>query len=198
MKSYFFALAAPAAAFPFVVENAGNSAAAVDLEPRETNCGPLPCSVFNAKEQFVDVSARTGHQFKAPTASDRRGPCPGLNAAANHGYIPRSGILNTLQTVTGLGQAFGMGADLAGGLAVVAILLEGDPIAGTWSIGGPYPGLLSYPGNQQPQGISFSHNNYEGDSSVTREDAYLNDGDAHSMVLSRFEGMSLQVLKPPD
>lgn len=97
--------------------------------------------------------------------------------------------MNTEQTITGLAQAYGMGADLAAGLAVVAILLEGDPIAGTWSIGGPYPSKIVDALGEQPQGISYSHNNYEGDSSVTRVDAYLNGGDAHSLSVEKFEGM---------
>ena len=80
-----------------------------------------------------------------------------------------------------------MGADLAAGLAVLAIILEGDPIAGTWSIGGPYLDPILDALGEEPQGISYSHNNYEGDSSVTRQDAYLNHGDDASLILSRFE-----------
>lgn len=39
------------------------------------------------------------------------------------------------QTVTGLANAYGMGADLAAGLAAVAILFLGDITTETWSIG---------------------------------------------------------------
>ena len=58
------------------------------------------------------------------------------------------------QTVTGLGQAYGMTPDLSGFLAAFAIIFNGDPVLGTWSIGGPPPndpftnGLLG-----QAQGI---------------------------------------------
>ncbi|KAJ7093573.1 Peroxidase, family 2-domain-containing protein [Mycena epipterygia] len=31
------------------------------------------------------------HKFIAPTATDQRSPCPGLNTLANHGYLPRNG-----------------------------------------------------------------------------------------------------------
>ncbi|KAJ4396937.1 hypothetical protein N0V93_001159 [Gnomoniopsis smithogilvyi] len=31
------------------------------------------------------------HEFITPSASDSRSPCPGLNALANQGYIPRDG-----------------------------------------------------------------------------------------------------------
>lgn len=32
------------------------------------------------------------HEFQPPKDDDQRGPCPGLNALANHGYLPRSGV----------------------------------------------------------------------------------------------------------
>ena len=36
------------------------------------------------------------HEFQPPNfdGGDQRGPCPGLNALANHGYIPRSGVVS--------------------------------------------------------------------------------------------------------
>ena len=50
------------------------------------------------------------------------GPCPGLNAASNHGYLSRSGVTTVEETITGLGSAYAMGADFAGLLAVYAVL----------------------------------------------------------------------------
>ena len=55
----------------------------------------------------VDVSG--AHRFLAPSGSDLRGPCPGLNAAANHGYIPHNGYATVRQAADGVYQAFGMG-----------------------------------------------------------------------------------------
>lgn len=42
------------------------------------------------------VSVTGIHAFLAPdfAAGDQRGPCPGLNALANHGYIPHNGIVS--------------------------------------------------------------------------------------------------------
>lgn len=151
--------------------------AAQALSAAESNCGPNgPCLGFNEKAQFVSTTGE--HAYRPPGKGDIRGPCPGLNAAANHGYLPRNGVPNILQTITGLSQAFGFGVGLGGFLAAYAVALNGDVVRETWSIGGPPPfnnvaGLLS-----PPQGISFSHNNYEGDSSIGRNDAYLNHGDA--------------------
>ncbi|KAF8182733.1 Cloroperoxidase [Mycena galopus ATCC 62051] len=36
-------------------------------------------------------SSDNHHQWIAPTATDVRSPCPGLNTLANHGYLPRNG-----------------------------------------------------------------------------------------------------------
>lgn len=43
-----------------------------------------PLRIFNAKAQYIDVSEGSGHEYRAPGPTDLRGPCPGLNALANH------------------------------------------------------------------------------------------------------------------
>ncbi|KAB8446271.1 hypothetical protein FH972_025251 [Carpinus fangiana] len=153
------------------------------------NCGaqnPTGCTSFNAKAQYVSTSGE--HAYADPAPDEIRGPCPGLNAAANHAYLPRSGIASLPQTVDGMNAAFGMFPDLSGFLAAYAIVFNGDLLTQTWSIGGPPPsttigsGLLG-----KPQGISWSHNKYEGDSSIGRCDAYINGGDAHSLSVERFK-----------
>lgn len=68
------------------------------LSSEEGNSGPIPSLQFDPQDQFVDVRPGTQHQFIAPTATDKRGPCPGLNAAANHGFLPRSGITTIQQS----------------------------------------------------------------------------------------------------
>ena len=83
-----------------------------------------------------------------------------------------------------------MAPELAAALAAYAIAVDGNIVEGVWSIGGPLPadpivsGLLG-----DGQGISFSHNNYEGDGSIARNDAYTNNGDAHSLNLDKFENV---------
>jgi hypothetical protein len=39
----------------------------------------------------IDVSGQ--YAFVPPTPEDLRGPCPGLNALANHNYLPHSGLI---------------------------------------------------------------------------------------------------------
>jgi hypothetical protein len=65
-----------------------------------------------------------------------------------------------------------MSLDLATALAIYGAVYSGDLTS--WSIGGPPdPGLLSSLGLLgSPQGISNSHNKYEGDASPTRGDLY--------------------------
>ena len=62
---------------------------------------------------------------------------------------------------------FGMGVDLSTFLAVYGSVFDGNLYS--WSIGGP-DDRVSIPLNLlgQPQGISGSHNKYEGDASFGR------------------------------
>ncbi|KAG8626149.1 hypothetical protein KVT40_006550 [Elsinoe batatas] len=55
--------------------------------------------------QFAELLPRqsTGGSiegWQAPGPSDARGPCPGMNTLANHGYLPRNGRLITLARLT--------------------------------------------------------------------------------------------------
>lgn len=172
VRSSALALAALpfAAAFPALIELDSRIApfsvlkAKRDVEPvtrqpaidsGRPNTSNLPAG-FNATEQYVDVSPGSGHEFQSPGSTDLRGQCPGLNAAANHGFLPRNGIASIEQTITGLGDAYNMSPDLALALAVISIALSGDPIAGTWSIGGAYTPTLGLTGT--PGGIISIHN----------------------------------------
>lgn len=65
-----------------------------------------------------------------------------------------------------------MGVDLGAILSIYGAVFDGDLLS--WSIGGPpSTGLLSSAGLLgTPQGISGSHNKYEGDASPARPDLY--------------------------
>ncbi|KAH7346826.1 Chloroperoxidase [Rhexocercosporidium sp. MPI-PUGE-AT-0058] len=125
--------------------------------------GILHC--FNTAALRVDVSGT--HAFTPPNFSkgDMRGPCPGLNALANHNYLPHSefAIIDYL--------------DLELFLSVYGIVMDGNPLFLTpgWSICRP----PSNPSEQNLlrkllslvsalQSISGSHNKYETDTSPTR------------------------------
>ncbi|KAK7722702.1 hypothetical protein SLS57_004907 [Botryosphaeria dothidea] len=135
---------------------------------------------FDAGAQAVSVTGE--HAFVAPNfgAGDQRGPCPGLNAAANHGYIDHSGVDTFNNILAGVNEAYGMALDLATFLAVYGTVFDGNPISLTpgYSIGGYSPRSQNILGNAlgllgQAEGLSGSHNKYESDSSPTRPDMYL-------------------------
>ena len=61
--------------------------------PTEVVKRQLPISPpFDAEAQRISVTGI--HKFVPPdfAKGDQRGPCPGLNALANHGYLPHSGV----------------------------------------------------------------------------------------------------------
>ncbi|UPX15275.1 Unspecific peroxygenase [Ascochyta rabiei] len=107
------------------------------LQVRTTNTG-LPALGLDAQEQLVSVGAGSRHEFQSPGGGDIHGQCPGLNAAANHNFIPRNGLLTTAQTVQGLGDAYNMSPGLALFLAVMLTALARDPVSNRWSIGGKF------------------------------------------------------------
>ncbi|EGP89784.1 uncharacterized protein MYCGRDRAFT_90507 [Zymoseptoria tritici IPO323] len=151
----------------------------------ERQTAPDPSTRFNAQEQYVSTSGE--HAFVAPNLAggDQRGPCPGLNAMANHGYLPHNGVGSHTDFIEGTFKAFGMSADLSGFLTVLGGTLDGNGLV--WSIGGPSkaaPPLLPILGT--PQGISGSHNNYESDVSPGRGDLYQY-GNDFTLQMSQYQ-----------
>jgi hypothetical protein len=139
----------------------------------------------------IDVTGK--HAFKAPSSTDQRGPCPGLNALANHGYIHRSGVVSLIDAVAGMHQVYNMGVDLALVLAIMGVVWTGNPVSlePSFSIGGNSTAVWNALDNVQgllgtPQGIDYSHNFLEADASPTRNDLYLT-GDAWTMNTTRFQ-----------
>ena len=47
-------------------------------------------TTFDPSSQLVNTTGE--YAWVAPGTGDQRGPCPGLNALANHGYLPHNGI----------------------------------------------------------------------------------------------------------
>lgn len=57
---------------------------------------------FDAKSQYIDTTGQ--YAYVAPGPTDQRGPCPGLNAMANHGYLPHNGIATIDQFIESTGK----------------------------------------------------------------------------------------------
>ncbi|PMD19253.1 Cloroperoxidase [Hyaloscypha hepaticicola] len=209
-----------AAAFPFVVRQEGIKNAHI-LQRQQSGGyqpgGPANCP-FNPNHEFpvpvtdefpyngakgglpgegvggylVPAAGDTAHQFIAPTDQDIRGPCPGLNAAANHGFLARDGITNYTELIDAMQNMYNMGYDLANFLATVSIIVaDGDIVTKKVSIGcdattrtsinplltGSEPGL-------------DGHNKFEGDASLTRDDYFLGKGDNFNFNGTLFGMMS--------
>ncbi|KAF7534854.1 heme-thiolate peroxidase [Neopestalotiopsis clavispora] len=140
----------------------------------------------------VDVTG--GHAFAAPDldAGDQRGPCPGLNALANHGYIAHTGITTFTELLTAVHEVYNMDIDLAVVLITLALVFTGDPVSldPKFSIGGVdarVSDLLILDGILlgEPRGLDGSHNFIETDGSLTRDDLYVT-GNAWDMNMTKF------------
>ncbi|KAF7193679.1 Dothistromin biosynthesis peroxidase dotB [Pseudocercospora fuligena] len=149
--------------------------------------------LVNSLDTPVDVTGK--HAFQPPREGDQRGPCPGLNALANHGYISRDGIASLTEAITAINTVYGMGIELATILAVMGVVWAGAPLSldPSFSIGSNdtavqnlLGGVLGILGT--PQGLDYSHNLIESDSSPTRDDLYVT-GDAWTMNLTNFENL---------
>ncbi|PGH35241.1 hypothetical protein GX50_01937 [[Emmonsia] crescens] len=148
--------------------------------------------LFDTMKKPIETTGK--HAFVPPNfeAGDQRGPCPGLNALANHGYIPHNGVTTTAQVIFATNDVYGMGLGLATILGVLGTVGVGNPISLTpgFSIGGPTNqsenilhdllGLI-----RTPQGLIGSHNLIESDSSNTRDDLYST-GNAHTLRMDKF------------
>merc|ERR1712072_1026146 len=125
-------------------------------------------------------------QFQKPGPNDVRSPCPGLNALANHGFIPRNGKDMTLPIlIKGLKAGMNMAPDF------------------TIAIGGV--GLLSsdFPDTARSFDLSdLDQHNFpiEHDASLSRQDAYFgNDYSFYQpnwdMVLKYYQGKTFTDIK---
>jgi hypothetical protein len=92
MRSFYLhaalaALPLSASAFPHVAEEVTARLASAQFKSTEKRA-----VIFNPAAQLVDVTGK--HAFVPPNfaAGDQRGPCPGLNALANHNYLPHNGV----------------------------------------------------------------------------------------------------------
>ncbi|KIJ31946.1 hypothetical protein M422DRAFT_185215, partial [Sphaerobolus stellatus SS14] len=115
---------------------------------------------------------------------DMRGPCPGLNTLASHGYPPRNGIVTPTQIINVVSDGFGMDDTLAVQLAYATMLVDGNPLMNLMSIGGK--SSLTGPDPPKPAivGGVDTHAVLEGDASMTRGDFFL--GDNHSFNQTLF------------
>ncbi|KAF8504016.1 Chloroperoxidase [Gautieria morchelliformis] len=181
-------LAAAAVAFPSYQSLAGLSRKELDnvlpmLVHRSPESPPGPLSDTSAK--LVNDKA---HPWEPLRPGDIRGPCPGLNTLASHGWLPRNGIATPAQIVNAVQEGFNMGNDIAVFVTYAAFLVDGNLITNRMSIGGKTP--LTGPDPPPPAivGGLDTHAVFEGDASMTRGDAFF--GDNHSFNETQFDEFS--------
>ncbi|KAK8113943.1 Chloroperoxidase [Apiospora kogelbergensis] len=96
------------------------------------------------------------NEWKPPGPDDVRGPCPGLNTLANHGFLPRDGRDIDADTLSGaLMEALNAEPELAGIFFAQAITTNPKPNATTFSLSDV-----------------TRHNILEHDGSLSRQDAH--------------------------
>ena len=109
MQPLFFVIIAvvfdQAMAFPqMMFEMAKNQGLSVeDIAATVTLAHVEKRDTFDPSQQLISTSG--AYAFVPPSSTDLRGPCPGLNALANHNYLPHNG----LATLTQYAQATNQG-----------------------------------------------------------------------------------------
>ncbi|KAJ7736471.1 Chloroperoxidase [Mycena metata] len=119
------------------------------------------------------TSTTGAHKFVPAATSGLRGPCPGLNALANHNYIPHNGFVSILGAILVSLEVFGFGPD-TGVVAGILSLYGANPPLLDISIGKSPGGLGGVLGIifGKGSGLSGTHNQFESASSPTRCDLY--------------------------
>ncbi|MCJ1360738.1 MAG: hypothetical protein MMC33_010747 [Icmadophila ericetorum] len=122
----------------------------------------------------VPTDGDIAHAFVPPGPNDIRGPCPGLNTAANHNFISHDGITNLAELLDAQQNIWNAGYDLAMALAVIGIGLTGDPITTKMSIGCDATSRTSAVGSLLGEELGIdAHNKFEADTSLSRSDFFL-------------------------
>lgn len=128
----------------------------------------------------VPAPGDKAHQFVPPDYSkDIRGPCPGLNTAANHNFLAHDGITTFAELVDAQQNLYNVGYDLANLLALLGLTLtDGDIATEKLSIGCDATKRTSInpllTGNEP--GLD-GHNKFEADTSLTRNDYFTHNED---------------------
>jgi len=125
------------------------------------------------------------HPWEPLREEDIRGPCPGLNTLASHGYFPRNGIATPAQIIEAAQEGFNMGNDLAVLITYAGMLVDGNVVTNLLSIGSKTPETGPDPPSPAVVGGLDTHLLFEGDASLTRGDAFF--GDNHSFNETLFE-----------
>ncbi|KAK4500726.1 hypothetical protein PRZ48_008916 [Zasmidium cellare] len=168
-----------------------NHVPAVPIQPGQYN-NAINGKQGNGKGGYqVPAPGDTAHRFIAPTSRDIRGPCPGLNTAANHGFLARDGIVTYNELVDAQQNVYNVGYDLANLLAFLGLQADGDLVTTKLSIGCEATTRTSInPALTGSQPGLAGHNKFEADTSLTRNDFFTGKGDNFKFNRTLFDMMS--------
>jgi len=117
----------------------------------------------------VPAPGDTEHYYQDPPPGAQRGPCPGLNTLANHGFLSRDGITTYTELVAALQNVYNVEWSAAVVLALLGIGLDGDPVTEMLSIGGAAPFQTGQTGEfTGDYGGLSRHGTFELDASLKR------------------------------
>ncbi|KAF2121204.1 hypothetical protein BDV96DRAFT_594423 [Lophiotrema nucula] len=139
---------------------------------------------FDPKTQHIDVSG--DQKFIAAGPDDHRGPCPGLNVLANHGFIPRNGTATIEQLI-----------NASVGVFDLTYLKIGDKKPVIKSPPQYDPPQSKVKTKIPPQTLDFPHTAFEVDASPTRPDKPEAAGNGNDLYLPYFQQLlDLQKASP--
>ncbi|KAL9935788.1 hypothetical protein V8E36_005365 [Tilletia maclaganii] len=144
---------------------------------------PAPSPQSDTSSKLVFDSA---HPCRKPRSSDIRGPCPGLNTLANHGYLNRTGIVTPQDIVKAVQIGYNMAQPLAVFLAWGAHVVDGNLLTNLISIGRKSTRTGTAAPAAGPAGGLNTHGLFEGDASTTRGDAYFGDNFSFNETLFKY------------
>lgn len=72
--------------------------------------------------------------WRGPAQGDLRGPCPALNALANHGFLPRDGRNITQAALIKATAAVNLSTEVTIGLFLAALKTSSDPASGAFTL----------------------------------------------------------------
>ncbi|KAJ2924549.1 hypothetical protein H1R20_g12538, partial [Candolleomyces eurysporus] len=125
------------------------------------------------------------HPWQPLREGDIRGPCPGLNTLASHGYLPRDGVATPAQIITATQEGFNFENNAAIVATYLGHLLNGNLVTDLLSIGGATPKTGPPPPPPAHAGGLNVHGTFEGDAGMTRADEFF--GDNHSFNQTLFD-----------
>ncbi|KIJ37985.1 hypothetical protein M422DRAFT_259371 [Sphaerobolus stellatus SS14] len=136
---------------------------------------PNPSAPLPAGQDGLKLSNDPAHPFITPGPDDLRGSCPALNTLANNGYLPRNGVGRPDQIVTAVMEGLNLGNDFAKFLVYQAFLMNSNPLTNLMSIGMKTPLTGQDPPKPALVGGLSQHGTFEGDTSMSRVDAFFGD-----------------------